>query len=240
MRWPCSLRSRSRTLLAPGPREVEQWPSRDRHPSPVRPFSARLALQPRLVISSISGGANSLWLTEWLSEVVDLSPGMRVLDLGCGRAASSIFLRREFGVQVWAADLWFSAAENLQRIRRRRRRGRRRSRSTPTRGRCRSSPILRRDRVHRLVPVLRHRRSLPGLSRPLRQAGRRRSASPGPGMLQEIDGAVPEHLRLVGPAMWALHSPQWWRRHWEKTGIVAVERPTRCRTAGGAGSTGST
>jgi hypothetical protein len=33
-----------------------------------------------------------------------------VLDLGCGRASSSIFLRREFGVQVWAADLWFSAA----------------------------------------------------------------------------------------------------------------------------------
>ena len=42
---------------------------------------------------------------------------MRVLDLGCGRAASSIFLRREFGVQVWATDLWFSASENIQRIR---------------------------------------------------------------------------------------------------------------------------
>ena len=42
---------------------------------------------------------------------------MRVLDLGCGRAMSSIFLRREFGVQVWATDLWFSASENLQRIR---------------------------------------------------------------------------------------------------------------------------
>ena len=42
---------------------------------------------------------------------------MRVLDLGCGRAPSSIFLRREFGVQVWATDLWFSASENLERIR---------------------------------------------------------------------------------------------------------------------------
>jgi len=42
---------------------------------------------------------------------------MRVLDLGCGRAASSIFLRREFGVQVWATDLWFSVSENIQRIR---------------------------------------------------------------------------------------------------------------------------
>ncbi len=40
------------------------------------------------------------------------APGLRVLDLGCGRASSSIFLCREFGVQVWAADLWFSASEN--------------------------------------------------------------------------------------------------------------------------------
>src|SRR5579872_6234931 len=65
----------------------------------------------------VSGGANSLRLTEWLAERMKFEPGMRVLDLGCGRAASSIFLHREFGVQVWATDLWFSATENLQRIR---------------------------------------------------------------------------------------------------------------------------
>ena len=35
-----------------------------------------------------------------------LEPGMRVLDLGCGKGLSSIFLAKEFGVQVWAADLW--------------------------------------------------------------------------------------------------------------------------------------
>jgi cyclopropane fatty-acyl-phospholipid synthase-like methyltransferase len=67
--------------------------------------------------ASISGGANSLWLTEWLTERMDLQPGMRVLDLGCGRAASSIFLHREFGVDVWATDLWFNATENFKRIR---------------------------------------------------------------------------------------------------------------------------
>src|SRR5437588_7928858 len=72
---------------------------------------------PDWVIASISGGANSLWLTEWLTGAMDLRPGMRVLDLGCGRASSSIFLRREFGVQVWATDLGISATENLQRIR---------------------------------------------------------------------------------------------------------------------------
>jgi hypothetical protein len=43
-------------------------------------------------------GPNVLWLTEWLCEAVELKPGMRVLDLGCGKAASSIFLAREFGL----------------------------------------------------------------------------------------------------------------------------------------------
>src|SRR3974390_26475 len=71
---------------------------------------------PEWVLASASGGANPLWLTEWLAAALDLRPGMRGLDLGCGRAMSSIFLRREFGVQVWATDLWFSASENLQRI----------------------------------------------------------------------------------------------------------------------------
>ena len=64
------------------------------------------------IIASNSSAANALWLTEWLTEALELRPGMRVLDLGCGRASSSIFLRREFDVQVWATDLWFSASEN--------------------------------------------------------------------------------------------------------------------------------
>jgi cyclopropane fatty-acyl-phospholipid synthase-like methyltransferase len=72
---------------------------------------------PEWVLANASEGANALWVTEWLTGALDLRPGTRVLDLGCGRASSSIFLRREFGVQVWAADLWFSASENMQRIR---------------------------------------------------------------------------------------------------------------------------
>ena len=62
-------------------------------------------------------GGNPLWQTEWLCEQIELKPGMRVLDLGCGRAKSSIFLAREFGVEVWATDLWIAATENWQRVR---------------------------------------------------------------------------------------------------------------------------
>ena len=83
--------------------------------SPRFPRSSKY--HPDWVIASASGGANALWLTEWLTETLDLRPHMRVLDLGCGLAMSSIFLRREFGVQVWATDLWFSAANNLRRVR---------------------------------------------------------------------------------------------------------------------------
>jgi len=57
-------------------------------------------------------GPNSLWLTEWLCEAIDLKPNMRVLDLGCGKAISSVFLAKEFGVQVWAYDLWIKATDN--------------------------------------------------------------------------------------------------------------------------------
>lgn len=62
-------------------------------------------------------GPNVLWLTEALTQVMEIESGMRVLDLGCGKAMSSIFLAREFGAQVWATDLWIEPADNLKRIR---------------------------------------------------------------------------------------------------------------------------
>ena len=45
-------------------------------------------------------GPNVLWLAESLTSVMDLRPGMRVLDMGCGKAVSSIFLAKEFGIWV--------------------------------------------------------------------------------------------------------------------------------------------
>lgn len=45
-------------------------------------------------------GAQPLRLTEWLCQRMQLKPGMRVLDFGCGKAQLSIFLAREYGAQV--------------------------------------------------------------------------------------------------------------------------------------------
>jgi SAM-dependent methyltransferase len=207
--------------------------SEDRHEglsmtSDARLVSGRFPLStrynPEWLIAGAGGGANSLWLTEWLAEALDLRPGMRVLDLGCGLATSSIFLRREFGVQVWATDLWYDASQNLQRIR--------------------DSGVE--DGV---LPVHADARALPFateffdavvsidsfvyygtddlyanyLARFIRPGGAIGIA--GAGLMQEIDGAIPDHLQAWWePSMCCLHSAEWWRRHWERSGVLVVDR----------------
>ena len=54
-------------------------------------FPRSSSYEPEWVIENMMG-PNVLWLTESLCQVMDLAPGMRVLDMGCGRAISSIFL----------------------------------------------------------------------------------------------------------------------------------------------------
>ena len=45
----------------------------------------------------------------------------------------------------------------------------------------------------------------------------------GAGLMREIEGPPPEHLREWWTQdLWCLHSADWWRRHWERTGIVEV------------------
>jgi SAM-dependent methyltransferase len=60
-------------------------------------------------------GPNPVWQAEALTDLMPLVPGMRVLDMGCGNALSSIFLAKEFSVEVWATDLWVQPDENLRR-----------------------------------------------------------------------------------------------------------------------------
>ena len=62
-------------------------------------------------------GPNPVLLLEELCEQLDLRPGMKVLDMGCGKGLTSIFLAKEFGVIVFANDLWISATDNLRRFR---------------------------------------------------------------------------------------------------------------------------
>lgn len=177
---------------------------------------------PDWVATHASGGANSLWLTEWLASALDLRPGMRVLDLGCGRACSSIFLRREYGVQVWATDLWFSATENLERIRD----AGCEDAVFPLHADARSLPFAAGffDAIVAIDSYLYFGTDdlyLNYLAQFVKPGGP--IGIVGSGLVREIEGDVPAHLHAWwSQGMWAFHTPTWWRRHWERTGIVKV------------------
>jgi len=190
----------------------------------VRPdFPRSSNYHPDWIIAGVSGGANPLWMTEWLTGAMDLRPGMRVLDLGCGRALSSIFLHREFSVQVWAVDLWFSATENLQRIRDA---GVEQS-VFPIHIDARSLPFAAEffDAIISIDSFPYYGTDdlyLSSLARFIKPDGQIGIA--GAGLMQEIQKEVPDHLRAWWtPDLWCLHSAAWWRRHWEKTGIMNIE-----------------
>jgi SAM-dependent methyltransferase len=178
---------------------------------------------PEWISASVSGGANPLWLTEWLASALDLRPGMRVLDLSCGRAMSSIFLHREFGVQVWAVDLWYSVSENLQRIRD----AGVEDGVFPLHADARTLPFAAEffDAIVCIDAYVYYGTDdlyLNYIARFVKPGGQVGVA--GAGLVQEIEGSLPNHLQeWWTPDMWCLHSAAWWRRHWELTGIVDIE-----------------
>lgn len=108
-------------------------------------------------------GANPLWLTEWLCADLDLQPGMNVLDLGCGKCRSSVFLAKEFDLNVVAVDLWNSATDNEHVVR-------------------------------------------------------------DAGLTNPFEGGIPKHLlKFWQPDAWSIQTSQWWRHHWERTGLVEID-----------------
>jgi len=187
-------------------------------------FPRASAYNPDWLVAGVSGAANPLWMAEWLAEALELRPGMRVLDLGCGRAVSSVFLHREFDVQVWATDLWFSASENLQRIRD----AGAGDGVFPIHADARALPFAADffDAVVSIDSFLYYGTEpqyLAALARFVKPGGP--IAIAGAGLLREIEGAVPAHLQPWWTAdLWSLHSAAWWRTHWERSGIVDVER----------------
>lgn len=54
-------------------------------------------------------GGGGLYLAVRMLRTMRLQPEYNVLDLGCGKGATSIFMEKHFGVRVAALDLWTSA-----------------------------------------------------------------------------------------------------------------------------------
>jgi len=182
---------------------------------------------PEWVLAGAGGGANALWLTEWLCEALAIRPGMRVLDLGCGRAISSIFLHREFGAQVWAVDLWNGASENHQRIRD----AGAADGVFPLHADARELPFAAEffDAIVSMDSFFYYGTDdlfLSNIARLLKPGGALGIA--GAGLQREmadpaLANPIPEHLRAWwSQDLWCLHSAAWWRRHWGRTGILNI------------------
>jgi len=168
-------------------------------------------------------GPNVLWLCEALCSKLTLRPGMRVLDLGCGRAASSIFLAREYGLRVFANDLWISPTENLARIVE----AGLEAEITPIRAEGHELPyahgyfdvIVSLDAYHYFGTDDLYLESVLRFLRPGGELG-----IVCPGVARELTpDQVPAHLRDLWRAGWhSFHSAEWWGLHWAKTELVDV------------------
>ncbi|MHC4972066.1 MAG: SAM-dependent methyltransferase [Planctomycetota bacterium] len=164
-------------------------------------------------------GPNVLWLTEALCEVMDLRPGMRVLDLGCGKAMSSIFLAKECGVEVWATDLWIPATENAARIRE----AGLEDQVFPVHAEARRLPyaddffdaIVSLDSFHYFGTDVHYLEF--HLLKLLKRGGRIGIVSPA--ALRE--GPLPECL--PASEWYWMNSVAWWERHWARYPEVEVE-----------------
>ena len=176
-------------------------------------------------------GPNALWLTESLCERMTLKPGMRVLDMGCGTAISSIFLAKEFGVRVWANDLWISAEENQERITA----AGVEDLVTPVRAEAHSllydraffDAVISIDSFHYYGTSDTYLGYFAGFLKPGAQIG-----MAVPGLVKAIEGDLPAYLTDKDEAgnsfwdpkeCWSFHTADWWRNHWEHTGIVDIE-----------------
>ena len=169
-------------------------------------------------------GPNVLWLAESLTQKMDLKPGMRVLDMGCGKAISSIFLAKEFDLQVWATDLWIKPNENWQRIRE----AGMEDQVFPIHSDAHNLPYA--DEFFDALVSLDayHYFGTDDLylgwyySRLVKPGGQIGMVIPG--LVEEFVGGLPNHLKTFWDwEFWSFHSPHWWSNHWEKSGKVAVE-----------------
>jgi SAM-dependent methyltransferase len=168
-------------------------------------------------------GPNVIWLTEWLSEKMDFKSGMQVLDMGCGKALSSIFLVKEFGVKVWANDLWISAAENWQRIKE----AGLENEIFPIHAEAHDLPYAEEffDAIVSMDSYQYYGTDdlyLPYFLKFLKPGGQIGIVVPG--LVKDFNGPVPEHLMKPRTnratfwvdECWCFHTAAWWQKLWQR------------------------
>ena len=175
-------------------------------------------------------GPNVLWLTEWLVRDMNIVPGMRILDMGCGKAVSSIFLAYEYDVEVWANDLWISAGDNWKRICD----VGLQKRIFPIHAEAHALPyaenffdvIISIDSYHYYGTDQLYLGYLHKFLKPGGEIG-----IVVPGLYQEFFGKIPEHLTRTqksGGQFWVwdcctFHTAQWWKELWSPYEFIDIQ-----------------
>jgi cyclopropane fatty-acyl-phospholipid synthase-like methyltransferase len=168
-------------------------------------------------------GPHPLWSAEALMHVMTLRPGMRVLDLGCGTALTSIFLAREYDVDVWATDLWVDPTENWERIKQAGAAGR----VHPIQADAHKLPyshgffdaIVSIGAYNYFGTGADYLASCVELLTPTGSIG---VVVPG---IRTAPGLTPPAYLAErwGPDLCTWLPPDWWRNHWQRSGLVTVE-----------------
>jgi cyclopropane fatty-acyl-phospholipid synthase-like methyltransferase len=168
-------------------------------------------------------GPNPLILLEELCGHLDLKPGMRVLDMGCGKGQTSIFLAKEYGVTVFATDLWISATDNLKRFEQ----AGVSDRVYPINAEAHALPYaegffdaaISIDSYHYFGKSESY--FVDVFSKLVKAGGQLGAVIPG--LAREYENGYPETLeRLWIPEYNTFHSSEWWRKLWEKTRLCDI------------------
>lgn len=171
-------------------------------------------------------GPNPIYLLEDICEHLNLNSGMRVLDMGCGKGLTSIFLAQEYGMTVYATDLWITATENYERFK-----------------------SMGLD--DKIIPIHSEAHDLPyadgffdaaisidsyhyyganetyfpeHFARLVKKGGQFGIACPG--MTKETNGIIPDTLKGIWEdeedAFETFHSAKWWSDLWNKTSLADI------------------
>lgn len=170
-----------------------------------------------------SMGAGDLYLASEMARLLELRPGMRVLELGAGKCLSSVFLAKHYGVTVFAADIGISPSDNWGTVRAKGMD----DRVVPLRMDARNIifPESYFDAVFSLNAYMYFGTDdlyLPYLASFLRRGGRICVCNPC--YSYECD-QIPRDFLFDPPEYFesfTMHSPNWWDRHFRKTGTVDV------------------
>lgn len=170
---------------------------------------------------SLDMGPNPLWQLEALLTQVEIKPGMKVLDLGCGRGATSVFLTRELDARVMACDLWVPEEELRETLEHAGVSGQ----AEAINADARALPFDA-DEFDVVVSIDAFEyfgtdvRFLPSLLKHLRSGGQLGMTTPG--LVDDPYDATPPATvtDVVGWEVGAWHSPSWWATHWGLSRLV--------------------